>query len=518
MGTEVRYGDFSEIHGRLSEAEARFESVRRSVGLFAGPLAFAVVWAIPFQSLTQPAARLCAIVAWVLVWWITEAVPIPVTALLGPSLAVLLGVGGAKEMFAHFGDPIIFLFFGSFVLAEAMAVHGMDRRIAFALLDSRAVGSSSARIAIGFGVLAAGLSMWLSNSATTAMLYPIALGVLGALSRLMSKGEGSEVDFTRLKYGTSLMLMCAFASSIGGIATPVGTPPNLIASGLLTSLVGVRVPFFQWMLVGLPISAAMLVIALVYIRLVLPPEVKSIKGSREFIANERAKLGGWSRGERNVVAAFLLAVILWVFPGVLALVAGTDNHLYLALKEILPESVVALVAAALLFVLPVNWKERRFTITWNQAVRIDWGTLLLFGGGLSLGEAMFKTGAAAALGKGLIEATGAASTVALAFLFAAVAVLLTEVTSNTATATMLVPLAIAAAQAAGVSPVEPALACAFGCSMAFMLPVSTPPNAIIYGSGCVRITQMLKVGVVLDLIAMVVVPVGVVILVPLVLG
>ena len=248
-----------------------------------------------------------------------------------------------------------------------------------------------------------------------------------------------------------------------------------------------------------------------YLRWALPPEVNEISGSREHITTERAALGPLTVGERNVLLAFGLTVTLWVLPGVLALLAGTSSALARTVQTALPEGVVALFGAGLLFVLPVSWKERRFTMTWNQAVRIDWGTLMLFGGGLSLGAAMFRTGLAASIGHGLVELTGARSLAALTYLFTFVAIVLTETTSNTAAATMVCPLAIAAAQAAGVSPVPPAVAAALGASMAFMLPVSTPPNAIVYGSGCVPITAMLRHGALLDLVSFVVAPTGVLI-------
>lgn len=513
----LRYGDLSEIREKLSPGEERFEARRRKVGLYLGPAAFLVLLLLPVPTPSPEASRLAAIVVWVLLWWITEAVPIPVTAVLGPSLMVVLRVTGAADAFGPFGDPVIFLFLGSFLLAEAMAVHGLDRRAAFSLLSSRWVGGSTFRVLTAFALLAAGLSMWLSNSATTAMLFPIALGVLGALARLLSAG-GKEVDPTRLRFGTALMLLCAFASSIGGIGTPVGTPPNLIAMGFLEKLAGVKVPFFQWMLLAVPILVVMLAAALGVMRLVLPPEVRRLEGAREVVVREKADLGPMSRGEWNVLAAFLVAVFLWVLPGAVALAAGASSPAYGFLKDALPESAVAVCAAALLFLLPVDRASGTFTLTWNQAVRIDWGTLLLFGGGLSMGSAMFKTGLAEAVGRGLVSSTGARSGLALTILFTAVGIVATEVTSNTAAATMLIPLAIAAASSAGVSPLEPAVACALGCSMAFMLPVSTPPNAIVYGSGCVRITQMMKIGVYLDAVAVVVIPTAVHLLVPVVFG
>jgi len=508
----ARFSDLFEARERFSEAELRFEKRRRTAGLVLGPLAFLVLMIVPPAGLPPGAARLTAVLAWVLTWWITEAVPIPITALLGPALAVLCGVGGVKEMFASFGDPVIFLFLGSFVIAEAMSVHGLDRRIAYAILNRRWVGSSSTRILLAFVGITAGLSMWLSNTATTAMMYPIAMGVLAALSRLLKRGDGTSADLQRMRFGTALMLVCAYSSSIGGIGTPVGTPPNLIALGQLAELTGTRIPFFQWMAIALPIVGVMLVFAVLYFRFAFPPEVGKIEGSAAFIAEERGKLGAWKAGERNVLVAFLITASLWVLPGVAGLVLGADSPTTRVLTNFLPESVVALLGAALLFVLPVSWSERRFTASWTDVSRIDWGTLLLFGGGLALGGAMFKTGLAEAVGHALTGLTGARSLVALTFLFSVFAIYFTEVTSNTATATMLVPLAIAAAKAAGVSPIEPAIGCAIGCSMAFMLPVATPPNAIVYGSGCVPIIKMVRAGFWFNIAASLIVPTGVLIM------
>lgn len=504
MVEPVRFRDLSQAEGVLSPAELRFERARRSVGLVAGPLAFALLLLLPPPVPRVEAARLVAILAWVLIWWVSEAVPIPVTALLGPALAVVCGVGSAAEMFAPFGDPVVLFFLGSFVIAEAMAASGLDRRFAFAILRRPAVGASPQRLLVGFAAITALLSAWLNNTATTAMLYPIALSVLGALTR-----GAAGVDPRRLRFGTSLMLALAWSASIGGIATPVGTAPNLITLGQLEGLAGVRIPFFQWMLVAVPIAVAMLGILVLYLRWALPADVPDTSRGRAALAEEAAEVGALSRAERNVLLAFCATVSGWVLPGVLAVVLGADAELVRTAQRILPESVVAILGASLLFVLPVDWRARRFTIAWSEAARIDWGTLLLFGGGLALGGAMFRTGLAQALGEGLVAWTGSDSLVALTFLFAWVALVMTETTSNTATATMLAPLAIAAAQAAGVSPIPPAVAVALASSMAFMLPVSTPPNAIVYGSGCIPITAMLRHGSVLDLAAAIVVPSGV---------
>jgi sodium-dependent dicarboxylate transporter 2/3/5 len=493
----------AEADALLSAAEQRFERIRRGVGLVLGPLVLVALLVFPVPAPNPEAARLAAVLGFVLVWWITEAVPIPVTSLVGPALAVLLGIGRAHEIFAGFGDPIVLLFLGGFVLAQAMATTGLDRRVAFAILARPWFSGSPARLLVAFTLLTAGCSAWMNNTSTTAMLYPIGLSVLTALARQ------AGLVATRTRFGVALMLTLAWASSIGGIATPVGSAPNLIALGQLDKLAALRVPFFHWMAIAVPVAIAMLLCMLAWFRFALPPDVPGGAGAAARIDADRAALGPPSRAERNVMIAFAATVAMWVTPGLLAVVLGSDAPVVAALQRVLPESVAALLGASLLFVLPVDWQARRMTLEWSEAVRIDWGTLLLFGGGLALGGAMFRTGLAAAIGDGLVAWTGSDSLLALTCLFAWVAIVLTETTSNTATATMLTPLAIAAAQAAGVSPVPPAMAVALASSMAFMLPVSTPPNAVIYGSGAVPITAMARHGAVVDLASAVIVPGGV---------
>lgn len=493
--------------GCLSEAEVRFERRRRKAGLVLGPVAFALLLAFPPPSLGNVAGGLLAVVAWVLVWWITEAVPLPVTAVLGPALTVVLGVVPAREAFAPFGDPIIFLFLGSFLLARAMSAHGLDRRLARAVLSIPAASSTPRRVVWTFAALAAGLSMWVSNSATTAMLFPIAVGVLGT----MDGQRGRSTPLAR-----SLLLACAYGASVGGIGTPVGSPPNLVAIGQLSSLAGIHVGFVPWLLVALPVMLAMIGVAALVLG--LPLRCGGATGPRRPASPvPAAPSGEMTAGERSVTAAFLLTVTLWIAPGILSLVLGSSHPVSTALGRALPEGAVAVLGAALLFILPAGGIERRCALTWGEATEIDWGTLLLFGGGLSLGGAMFRTGLSEALGNRLVTATGVSTTVGLTIVFSVFSIFFTEVTSNTAAATMLVPLAIASAQAAGASPLEPALGCALGCSMAFMLPVATPPNAIVYGSGLVPIGTMARAGMWMNVAACVVIPAGVLILVPLVL-
>ena len=495
--------DWEVANETLSAAEERFERGRKTLGLWLGPLVLALLLWFPPPAPSPEAARLAAVLAFTLVWWITEAIPIPATALLAPALAVVLGVGTAGELFAGFGDPIVLLFLGGFVVAEAMVTTGLDRRIAFAILARPGVAGSPARLLVAFTLLTAGVSAWMNNTSTTAMLYPIGLSVLTTLAR-----EAGLVP-TRTRFGTSLMLVLAWASSIGGIMTPVGSAPNLIALGQLQKLAGSRVPFLYWMIVAVPIAVAMLGFLLAYFRVALAPDVPAAADMAARLESERRDLGRPSRAERNVIFAFGATVAMWVVPGLVAVAFGVDSPLATRLARVLPESVAALLGASLLFVLPVDWRARRMTLTWTDAARIDWGTLMLFGGGLALGGAMFRTGLAESFGHALVAWTGSDSLAALTCLFCWVAIVLTETTSNTATATMLAPLAIASAQAAGVSPIPPAMGVALGASMAFMLPVSTPPNAIVYGSGAVSITAMARHGLVLDLASAAIVPTGV---------
>ncbi|MDD2763872.1 MAG: DASS family sodium-coupled anion symporter [Opitutaceae bacterium] len=488
-----------ESDGVISAGEQQFDRGRKTIGLFLGPATAALILALPLPVLALPAHRLAAILSLVLVFWITEAIPIPVTALLGAALMPMLGVASAKDALAPFADPIVFLFMGSFILAKAMTAHGLDRRFALRILAIPWVGDSPVRILTMFGAVTAFLSMWLSNTATTAMLFPIALGILRVMEVKLST-TGEEGRGSLGGYGTGLMLMAAYASSIGGIGTPVGTPPNLIGIAMLERLAGVHIPFFRWMLFALPILLLMFGSLCFLLRWLHPAKVDRLVGIAAFIRDERAKLGRWSRGEINALIAFLVAVALWIAPGFIAIVAGTESAAGKAFNLRFSEGIVALLAAGLLFVLPVDWRRREFTLGWREAARIDWGTLLLFGGGLSLGGQMFSTGLATALGQGLIHATGVTSLWGITAVSIALSILITETTSNTAAANMVIPVMIAVAQAAGVNPLQPALGATLGASYAFMLPVSTPPNAIVYGSGQVPITKMLRAGILFDLV------------------
>ena len=484
--------DPAEIVETYSPAEERFNRRRKTAGLILAPLVFAVLLAWP-SALPAPAHRLGAILVTMIVLWVTEAVPLSVTALIGPILAVIFSVAPVRTVFAPFADPIIFLFIGSFMLAEAMFVHGLDRRIAFTALASRFVhGHGPGRIMIVYGSVCAGLSMWLSNTATTAMMYPIGL----SLAAQLTAGGGKTEEGRR--FAMVIMLVTAFSASIGGLGTPIGTPPNLIGLAMLDRLAGYRITFTEWMTFAVPLMAAQMAFMFAYFWLGPMRGVRLDSADRDVLRAELARLGRVSRGQRNVIIAFGLAIVLWLVPGMFAIAGAGDSPAARAYNAHVPDSVAALIGAMLLFVLPVEWKSRRFTITWDQAARIDWGVILLFGGGLAMGELAFSTGLAPALGKSLMNWIPGHGPLSLIVVFTLVSILATEVTSNTAAANIVVPIAIASATASGVSPVGPALGATLGASLAFMLPVSTPPNAIVYSSGHVPITKMIRHGVILD--------------------
>jgi sodium-dependent dicarboxylate transporter 2/3/5 len=475
-----------------SPAEERFNRRRHTAGLFAGPAALLLVLAIP-SGLPEPAQRLAAVMALMGIFWVSEALPLAVTAIVGPLLAVLLGVAPARTVFAPFADPIIFLFIGSFMLAEAMFVHGLDRRIAYSALASRVMsGGGAPRIILVYGAVCMLLSMWISNTATTAMMFPIGLSIVAQLTR------GRSADAEARHFAVVMMLVTAFAASIGGLGTPIGTPPNLIGLAMLERLAGERITFARWMLFAVPLMLAQFAFLFLYFRMTALRGVRVAVGSRDLLGAELRKLGTVTRGQGNVLAAFGVTVTLWLIPGFFALAGAAESAAARAYNAAVPEAMAALVGAVLLFVLPVNWRARQFTLNWEQAARIDWGIILLFGGGLAVGELAFSTGLAGALGDKLVAWLPGRGALALTVVFTAAAVVMSEAASNTASANIVVPIAIATARASGIDPLEPALGATLGASLGFMLPISTPPNAIVYSSGHVPITAMMWYGFALD--------------------
>ena len=494
---------------RVSEREARFDQWRRKAGLALAPAVFIALILLPLPGLKPEAHALAAVMASVVVLWITEALPLPVTALLGAAACVVLRVAPAKDVFAPFADPLMFLFIGSFILARAIFLHHLDRRLAFGVLSLRWVGARPGRILFAFGAVTAFISAWISNTATTAMMFAIGMAILAFLFDNERAG-GSPIN---RRYATGLMLMTSFAASIGGLATPIGTPPNVIGLGFIRQLLGVEFSFFKWTIIGVPVVVCLFLYLFFYLNALCRAGVREIEGSSEMLRREKDRLGPWTRGQRSTLIAFLTTVALWIVPGIIALVGGEGGSAYQTINRSLPEAVAAVVGASLLFLLPGD-KAGEKAINWEEAVKIDWGVVLLYGGGFALGVLSFQTGLAEAVGRGMTGLLPLSGGLGLLFASTFVAVIVSEATSNTASANMVVPVVIAIARAQGVDPLEPALGATFGASLGFMLPVSTPCNAIVYGSGYVPITRMMRYGILLDVVGVFVIVAVVRLLVP----
>lgn len=497
----------------ISAAEEQFERWRRALGAILAPIAFFVVYYLLRDSTLTPAGRkLSAILVLTSILWISEALPLPVTALLGAVMAILLGVADAKTVLAPFADPIIFLFMGSFFLARAMEIHGLDRRVALRILATRWIGGRPARVLAAMGLITAVISMWVSNTATTAMMLPIAVGILTALHAVRVRiglAPAGPLDVRTWPFATGMLLMIAYGASIGGIGTKVGSPPNLITMGALRGA-GIDLSFFDWMKVMVPMLGMMFIVLFVLLYL-LHPDSHGQNASRasdesagllSYLREERARLGPWSVGQLNTLAAFVVAISLWVLPGIFqaAFPNNESFNAFFGKNGPLPEEVVAMVSAMLLFILPTNLRKGEMTLTWRQASQIEWGTLLLFGGGLALGKLMFDTKVAEAIGRWAVTYAGAQGVWGLTAAMIVIGIVLSETTSNTAAATMLAPITIAIAKGMNISPLAPALGMCLGASYGFMLPISTAPNAIVFGSGLVPITRMMRAGILFDLI------------------
>jgi solute carrier family 13 (sodium-dependent dicarboxylate transporter), member 2/3/5 len=506
---------------RLSDTEERFERRRRTSGFFLAPLATVVVFLLPLD-IPETQHVVAAVMAGVIIAWVTEPIPIPVSGLIGASLLVLMGLGGdegADAVLAPFGSGTVFTFIGAFILAQAMLRHGLARRFAFRILSIPGVTKSTNRVIIAFGLITALLSAWISNTATVAMLVPTAVGILGVVGELIqdkyeSEGRLKDFDATRMRVGFAMMLMLAYGASVGGLLTPVGSPPNLIGRELIEQATGEALPFGQWMALAFPICALMF-LALVFVLLTLnKPEIQELRGVDAYVRRQREELGPMSRAEKNTLVAFGVTVALWVFPAVVAVVAGGDSAAYENVSNRLDEGVAAVLGASLLFMLPVDWKARTFTLTWGDAAKIDWGTIVLFGSGVVFGTMLEESGLAETIGKGAYNALGIGSAVAITIFAVVLAIMVSETTSNTASAAIVVPIIIPLAEAAGTNPFVPALAATFAASFGFMLPVSTPQNAIVYGSGAVPITKMVRSGISFDIIGAILILILLPLLVP----
>ena len=485
---------------RLTPAEERFEKARQTTGLWLAPLVTLVFLFLPLDMAVQQ--QLGAVLLGVIVLWVTEPVPIPVGGLLGVGAIVVLGVVPADEALAPFGSSTIFTFIGAFILAQSMLASGLARRFAFRVLALPGVGRSTFRVIIAFGGITCVLSAFVSNTATVAMLLPTALGMLTVIARLLQERGVVAQDFDplRLRVGAALVLMLAYGASVGGLLTPIGSPPNLIGRDHIERVTGERISFAEWVATALPVCALMFAALAVVLLLVNRPEVRRLEGVEEYVRDQRAALGRMSRAEINTLIAFGVTVTLWILPGIVALAAGTDSSAYATVSDRLDEGVVAVLGASLLFLLPVDFSRRQATLNWSDAARNDWGTILLFGTGVIFGTLLADTGLAETIGESASDWLGLSSVLAITAFAAVLAIVVSETTSNTASAAVVVPIILPVAAAAGVDPVQPALAATFAASFGFMLPVSTPQNAIAYGSGLVPITRMIRSGISFDIL------------------
>jgi sodium-dependent dicarboxylate transporter 2/3/5 len=474
------------------------ERLRTWGPVLAGPLAGALLWLLPAPGGMPPAAHAIAgLAAWMAVWWLTAVLPLAVTALLPLTLLPLLTPLTIDQIARPYADPIIFLFLGGFFLAAATERWQLHRRLALGVIG--AVGTDPPRLVLALMLATAFVSMWISNTATAVMMLPLASAVL-ALAARQAPAEAPAL-------GKTLVLGVAYSASIGGIATLIGTPPTAILAAAAGKVQGRPIGFAEWMMIGLPIAIVLLLFCWLLLVRVLFPLRGTLPGVGELVARERDGLGPWTAGQVITVSVLALAAAGWIFrepkslgavqiPGLAQLIPG------------LSDAGIAIAAAVVLFVCPATLRERRFTLDWDSAKNIPWGVLVLFGGGLALAEAFTSSGLAEWIGRQLEGLRGAPPVVvigAIALLF----VLLTELTSNTATAAMAMPIMAALAPAVEMPAVALMATAALGSALGFMLPVGTPPNALAYGTGAVASGEMAKTGIWLDLASAVVITIAV---------
>lgn len=484
----------------------------RVIGLVLGPALAALLFFIlpeatrdasgAIVSGLSPAGRMTlAIGAWLAIWWITEAIPIEAAAMLPLAVFPLAGVAAMPQAAAPYADQVVFLFLGGMLMGSALEKWGLHRRLA--LLVMLRVGTSPARLIAGLLLATAVVSMWVSNTAAAIMMLPIAMGVV-ALTRqrheaLAHAGSDPAGDRSARNFSIAAMLAVAFGASIGGIATTIGTPPNGVMVGFVSSRFGEQITFARWLALGLPLMLVVLPVAWIILLAVFPMRGLRTHGAHHLLAQDYRQLGPMSRGEWTVLVVFSLAAFAWIFRPQLAEVLGLTRTTPTGTTQILlTDAGIAIAAALLLFLIPVSWKRNSFALDWQTAGRIPWGILLLFGGGLSLAAALEANGVddyIATLFKGL----EGIPPVVVVLIVAAAAVFISEIGSNTAVATVLLPIMATAAPVVGVHPYVLIFAVTLGVSLAFMMPSGTPPNALVFTSGHLRVKDMVKGGLTLNL-------------------
>ena len=459
----------------------------KQMGFVAGPLLFLFFLFAPFEIYSPIAQKVIAVAAWMVIWWVTEAVSISVTALIPLTLFPILGVMDMKTVAESYGSPIVFLFFGGFILALALEKVNLHKRIALNII--KLTGTSADNIILGFMIATASLSMWISNTASTVVMLPIAISVI---KLLMNDEDGfTEGD---QNFALSIMLGIAFAANIGGVATLIGTPPNSVLAGFMEEEYGVVISFFTWMKMGIPFSLIMLSITYgVIVKWVYPNGLGDLKNSSNVIQTELDKLGKISKNEKLVLTVFVFAILLWVFR--------TLINAYLPELK-LSDAGISMMAALTLFALPYSLKDGGFILDWKDTVNLPWGILILFGGGLALAKGMSSAGIIDFIGN-LIASRGGLNIIIISSTLILVMLFMTELMSNVALVSIFVPVVAGIALGLDVSILHLAIPIAMASSCAFMLPMATPPNAIVFASGHIKVYQMAKVGIILNLIAVI---------------
>ena len=456
----------------------------KRLGLIGGPLLFLLIFLMPGDLVSGPADRVLAVATWMILWWITEAVSISVTALLPLLLFPLLGVMELPDVGANYGSPIIFLFFGGFVLALALEKVNLHKRIALTIIHW--TGTGPERVVLGFMIATAALSMWISNTASTVVMLPIALSVIQLLIE-------DEDGFTKKDrhFALSIMLGIAFSANAGGIATVIGTPPNSVLIGLLENEYNIEISFLRWMTIGLPVSLILIAISyLVLVKWMFPCKGLQFAASKDVIREELRKLGPASAREKRVLLIFGITVFLWIFRTVI-------NSLLPGLG--LTDTAISMFGALLLFTLPFDFRKGEFILVWKDTSRLAWGILILFGGGLALARGMSASG--------LVDlVSGAIAQSEISILFTAVLLIslmlfMTELMSNVALVAVLAPVVAGIAIGLDIPMLHLLIPVTIASSCAFMLPMATPPNAIVFASGYIRVHQMARVGFILNCIS-----------------
>jgi sodium-dependent dicarboxylate transporter 2/3/5 len=481
---------------------------RQATGLFLGPLLFVLLLLLPLPvDMPAPALRVAAVVCLMAVWWITEATPIAATALLPIVLFPLLGVMSTAETTVSYSNHLIYLFMGGFLIAVTIQKWQLHRRIAMHTIQL--VGVSPNRMILGFMVATSFLSMWISNTATTMMMLPIGLAVVSQLNAIHQKQfERTEIPDQGKRFGLALMLGIAYSASIGGTATLIGTPPNAILAGMAEELYGLSISFTDWLLFGLPLSLVMLAATWFYLtRMAFPSKITVLPGAKQLISQELAQLGPVSREEKWVMTVFVSVSGAWIVRGLIDIPA----------LEMLSDASIAMAGALLLFIIPSDFHKREFLLDWKTAATIPWEIIILFGGGFALAQGFNESGLSQWIAHQLSVLAGAPLIVLIGTITFTV-IFLTEVTSNTATATLMIPVMGALAIAMEMHPYALMIPTAIAASYAFMLPVATPPNAIVFSSKYITIPQMAKAGFLLNIVAAILITLFVLFGLPLIWG